>query len=271
MKAGAILLLTAALLAGLGQTTEAKMTKDEVFLAFTQANDAFSQANRISDDPEQAQALYRQAIAGYEQVIEAGGIHNAELYYNLANSYLLAGNVGRAILNYRRAQRLDSSNPDIQKNLSYARSRRVDQFAVAAQTKVLERLCFWHYDFSMKTRFIIGGICFTMLCFWLILRLWFARWPAVVPVCGVMLLGFLAMSVSIGIEQHALATRRSGVIVAESVTARQGDSENYPVSFNEPLHAGVEFDLIEQRPGWLHVRLPNDQDAWIPESAAELI
>ena len=91
------------------------------------------------------------------------------------------------------------------------------------------------------------------------------------PVCGVMLLLFVCMITSVVVEWHALSTHRSGVILLEFVISRQGDSDNYPQSFNEPLHAGVEFDVIEQRPGWLHIKLSNDQDTWVPDYSAELI
>lgn len=270
-KKSPILLATCFLLAVLCGVANAKMSKNERYLAFTQANDAFTKANQVADNAEQAHTFYQQAITGYERIIEAGGVHNAKLYCNLANSYLLTDDLGRAILNYRRAQRLDNSNPDIHKNLNFARSKRTDQFTVTARKKILERLFFWHYDFSMKTRFVIGGICFAVFCIWLVLRLWIARWPGVVPVCCVTVLITISMIVSVAIEQHSLSTHRSGVIVEESVVARQGDGDNYPKSFNEPLHAGVEFDIIEQRPGWLHIELPNAQNAWIPTQSAELI
>ena len=249
----------------------AKLSKDEIHLAFTQANNAFAKANHLADAPQQSQALYQQAITGYEEIIKAGGIHNAKLYYNLANSYLLTEDLGRAILNYRRAQHLDSSNPDIHKNLNFARSKRIDQFSVTTQKKILERLFFWHYDFSMKIRFVIGGICLSILCIWLILKIWIVKWPAVIPVCSVMLLGLIGMTTSVAIEQHTLLTHRSGVIVADAVVARQGDSENYPEGFSKPLHAGIEFEVIEQRPGWLYIKLSSDQNTWIPAYSAELI
>ena len=249
----------------------AKMATEEIHLAYTQANEAFSKANKRSGDSDQAQALYQQAITGFQKIIEAGGIHNAMLYYNLGNSYLLTDDLGRAILNYRRAQYLDDSNPDIHKNLNFARSKRIDRFTVTTQKKILERLFFWHYDLSMKTRFVVGGISLSILCLWLVLRMWIIKWPAVIPVCSVMLLVLMGMVVSVAVEQHGLSTHRSGVIVTESVIARQGDSDNYPESFTDPLHTGIEFDVIEQRPGWLHINLSSDQDTWIPADAAELL
>ncbi|OQY04813.1 MAG: hypothetical protein B6I25_06435 [Planctomycetales bacterium 4572_13] len=249
----------------------AAMTKDQIHLAYIQANEAFSKANKMIDDPNQAQTLYQQAILGYQKIIQTGQIHNAKLYCNLANTYLLTGDLGRAILNYRRAQYLDSSNPDIHKNLNFARSKRMDRFTVATPKKILKRLFFWHYDFSIKTRLIVGGVCLSILCIWLMLRMWIVKWPAVIPVCSVMALLLSGMIASVVIEQHTLSTHRNGVIITEAVIARQGDSENYPESFSESLHAGTEFEVIEQRPAWLHIKLSSDQNTWIPAYSAELI
>ena len=134
---------------------------NDSLLVFLEANRAFSQANEAMDS-DQVDKLYEQSILGYEKIIEEGGIKNAKLYYNLANAYLLNDDIGRAILNYRRAQELDSSNPDIYKNLNFARRRRIDQITVAPPKKVMERLLFWHYDFTEKTRFVLGGIFFAI-------------------------------------------------------------------------------------------------------------
>ena len=112
-----IILFIGMLLSTAGFGTEAEMSHDEIVLAFADANRLFRQANESTQDPQAAQGLYEQAILKYEKIIEDGGIKNAGLYYNLANAYLLSDNLGRAILNYRRAEKLDPGDPDIQKNL----------------------------------------------------------------------------------------------------------------------------------------------------------
>jgi tetratricopeptide (TPR) repeat protein len=248
----------------------AAMSRDDSLLLFSQANQTFSKANETKDTQEAA-ALYEKAILDYEKIIDQGGIKNAKLYYNLANAYVLNNNIGKAILNYRKAQLLDSSDPDIYKNLNFARSKRADSIPVSSQKKILERLFFWHYDFSVKTRFIIGGIGFAVFCIWLTLKLWFARWPASKVVCTISALLALCMISSVAAEFFTAKSNLGGVIVADSVIARQGDGNNYSQSFNEPLHAGVEFDVLEQRSGWMHIKLANGQDAWIPEQSSELI
>jgi len=251
-------------------SVHAAMSRDDSLLLFSQANQTFSKANETKS-PQEAAALYEKAILDYEKLINQGGIKNAKLYYNLANAYVLSNNIGKAILNYRKAQLLDSSNPDIYKNLNFARSKRADNIPVSSQKKVLERLFFWHYDFSTNTRFIVGGIGFAIFCIWLTLKLWITKWPATKVVCTISALLALCMISSVAAEFFTAKSNLGGVIIADSVIARQGDGNNYPQSFNEPLHAGVEFDVLEQRSGWLHIQLANGHDAWIPEPSSELI
>jgi SH3-like domain-containing protein len=55
------------------------------------------------------------------------------------------------------------------------------------------------------------------------------------------------------------------------VIAYQGDGQNYPPSFKAPLNAGTEFELIERRPGWFHIKLADGSEGWISQTSAELI
>ena len=63
----------------------------------------------------------------------------------------------------------------------------------------------------------------------------------------------------------------AGVILSPQVTARKGDGESYEPSFNQPLHAGTEFILLESRNDWHHVELPDGRECWIPARSAGLV
>ncbi len=251
---------------------------------FNQANQFFREANAATNDPDQAQKLYEKAILNYEKIISDGRIKNSKLFYNLGNAYFLKEDIGRAILNYRRAERLDKADTNIQKNLAFARSRRIDTVEVKTEERILETLFFWHYDFSIKTKFLITCVCFAIVCISITVILWRgspreitsltisrgkSTWLVVTAtICGLLTASFLA---SVIVETRSRANTICGVITDRQVVARQGDGPNYPESFKDPLHAGTEFDLIEQRSGWFHIRLADDSDGWIPDNAADLI
>lgn len=68
---------------------------------------------------------FRGAVAGYERILDRGLV-SVKLYYNLANAYFKENRLGKAILFYRRALRLDPGNDDIRYNLDIAEARTKD-------------------------------------------------------------------------------------------------------------------------------------------------
>ncbi len=272
-KAGTVrYLVTMTLCLGAGSTLLlAAPNKDQLYALLNEANSTFQQANAVTDNRDRAKELYAQAILLYEKIIDQGGIHNANLYYNLGNAYLLNDDLGKAILNYRRAEQLDSAGVDLRNNLEYARRQRLDKVNVEASRRVLATLFFWHYDFSIRTRFWLAGLFFALLCGAGTLRVWLGR-SSTISVAMVLLgLLLVCFATSTAIEMKSRAGTTYGVITAPEIVARQGDGPNYPPSFQEPLHAGTEFTLIEQRPGWYHIRLSDNSDAWIPDGTAGLV
>ncbi len=249
---------------------KAEIPKEQLYILFNQANEAFRQANS-SQNSAKADELYEKAILSYEKIINEGQIENAGLYYNLGNAYLLKENIGKAILNYLRAQKLDNSDANIQKNLEFARSQRIDKITPKARERIMETLFFWHYDFSLRTKFILACLFFAAFCITLTVIVWLGRTvpaSAAAVITGILMLCFFA---SVVVETRERAHLICGVITVQDVAARQGDGQNYPASFKDPLHAGTEFDVLERRPGWLHIRLSDNNDGWIPNNTAELI
>ena len=264
------LLLAGLLLLSLIRPAEAELTKAEKVSLFNQANEAFRQANSAKD-PEQAERLYDRAILSFEKIINEGDVKNSGLYYNLANAYFLSGRLGKAILNYRRAEELDGSDENIKKNLAFARSKRTDKITMKTEKRVLHTLFFWHYDFSIKTRFILTCVFFGIVCLCVTAVIWFGRnslWTVPGVICFLLTVCFLG---SVLVESQMRADRACGVITAKEVTARQGDGQNYSPSFKEPLHEGTEFDLLEHRAGWFHIQLSDDSEGWIPDDSAALL
>jgi tetratricopeptide (TPR) repeat protein len=259
------LLFTAALAAG------DTLSKEQIHTLFTQANDAFRYANTTVDDTDKADSFYEKAILGYEKIMREGRVENPKLYYNLANAYLLKGDIGRAILDYRRAEKLGKSDSDIQKNLAFARSRRVDRVEIKTEKQILQTLVFWHYDFSMRAKFTVACVCFAVFCLCLTVMIWFGR-NASLTVVTVISAGLLVCLISsLTVEAYSQTANLSGVIISPEVVAYQGDGQNYPSSFKAPLHAGTEFELVERRSGWFHIKLADGSDGWISQSTAEII
>jgi tetratricopeptide (TPR) repeat protein len=266
----ALLLALSLILLGTGNAGWGKISPEEVKELFTQANEAFGAAN-AETDPTQSERLYDKAIFSFERIINEGDIANAKLFYNLANAHLLRKDIGRAILNYRRAQLLDGSDANIKKNLAFARSRCLDKVNLQTEQKVLQTLFFWHYDFPLRIRFLLACLSFAAVCVSLTVMVWRGRvssFLAVFIVSGVLVACFIG---SVGLEMRNQHQKAYGVIISPEVMARQGDGLNYPASFKESLHAGTEFRLLAERPGWFYIQLADDSEAWIPDDSAQEI
>src|SRR5262249_32992192 len=176
------------------------------------ANRAFEQA-LVSPTPQDAKGYYQQAIAGYEQLV-AGGIHNAKLYYNLGNAYFRLNDLGHAILQYRRGLRLEPGNRQLQANLSYARSRRLDQIDVSGQQHAfLPQLFFWSDELSVPTQWSLAlvGYCLAWGCAFA--HLVWRRAALLWSLAGAAFFCLIFTS-SAWLTQSQYTTRHAGVIVA---------------------------------------------------------
>ncbi len=243
----------------------------DVWSRFREAEASARQANELlRTAPDKARALLEKAALYYEAVHREGGIENGKLFYNLGNIYFRLGDIGKAILSYRRAERFIPNDVNLQQNLSYARSRRIDKIEPMPQTQVLRTLFFWHYDLGGSARAWLFALASGML--WLFASLYLLKRK---PWLRSTAIGWAVICVSLmgslGVEAYEQSSIQGGVILEKEVVGRKGDGVAFEPTFREPLHAGVEFTLIEQRKGWLQIELANGRRCWIPDSAAEII
>src|ERR1043166_1680077 len=75
----------------------------------------FDNANKFYEEHK-----YKEAIQEYSSLLAERRV-SPNLLFNLANAYFRAGDIGRAVLNYRRAELLAPRDPEVQANLSFAR------------------------------------------------------------------------------------------------------------------------------------------------------
>lgn len=220
-----------------------------------------------------AQAL-RGALLRYERVGQATGWSNGLLAYNAANVHLRLGDVGRAVLMYRRAAELVPGNSDVRRGLAHARRLRVDRIEEPVSAGVARVVLFWHDRLPARTR----AIAFLALwcAFWagFLLRMLAAglrsgRWLRPAGAACLLLAGALAASLAADAIDAAAAP--PGVITAAAVVARQGDGHSYEPSFESALHGGTEFRLLEDRGEWWRIRLADGRRTWIEAAAGELV
>lgn len=232
--------------------------------------DLFARANALGPDrPAEAAAGYAAAAECLESAA-ASSDRGGKLLYNLGNAYLLAGDVGRAVLNYRRAELALGDEPNLRRNLALARRMRTDRIAPADRWRGLKTLLFWHYDVGRPARMVAFGICYVLVWFLAAWRLVRPRARVGWAICLCAAIVVLAGG-SLAAESGWLGGRTEGVIVAAETAARTGDGDQGQAAFDGPLHAGTEFTLVEKRRRWMHVELTDGRRCWIRTRAAGLV
>ncbi len=247
------------------------LPEEELTRHLESAERAFRRGVELEEtDPQGAREQYERALLHYERLVRDDGVRNGKLYYNIGNTYFRLGDIGRAILNYERAARYMPGDENMRANLEYARSRRIDRVELEESERIFKTLFFLHYDVPLRIKLAIFTALFALVwvvaAFRLFLDLPVFRTLIIIP--AVVSALFLA---SIVVESVDAARNPEGVVTAREVVARKGDAETYQPSFTEPLHAGTEFVLLEERSGWLHVELEDGSRCWIPAQAGERV
>lgn len=213
---------------------------------------------------------FAEAAAVYETIVRAG-IQDSALYYNLGNAYFKQGELGRAILNYRRAQYLDPRDPDIATNLTVARSQTVDKLEAGDEGFLTNFVLIAEEWLTLGEAALLALVLWILLCVVAIVAILRPRWRYYCLWAGGVLACFLALGLlSIAGRYYTRQAYPSAVIITPEidVTSGPGTAQQYLVEFT--LHTGAEVQLLDSRPGWRRVALPgNDFQGWVPEEAIE--
>jgi hypothetical protein len=210
---------------------------------------------------------FDQAIEEYQKIVDLG-IKNYRVLYNLGNAYFRKNQLGKAILNYRRALSLDPRDEDSIANLRFAKLFTLDKIE-EQRVNPLSNLLHWFLDlWSTDELTILVSLfyCLSVLFGILILftrskRVW--AWGLTI-----LLLVFVVFSSSF-VTKLYFNSIRSGVVIAPQAEVRSGPGEDYTLQFTG--HEGLEFQISGDSEDWYRILLPNGVRGWIPKKAVEII
>jgi tetratricopeptide (TPR) repeat protein len=213
------------------------------------------------------QGDYESARVLYESLVEQG-IRQAALYFNLGQTYWQSGDLGRALVNFRRAQALAPRDRDIQTALSQARSVRKDLQG--------DELAFPDYLAALTLSWLTEDESLLFVAFfWAALlclaafRLSSVRKPKLrLPfvVVGVLFIASLLLWVSRIYVGHY---RVAAVVIEDVTTVMSGPGESYIRLYD--VHAGAEMRILNLQGDWAHFVLPDLREGWIQVDAVESV
>ena len=218
---------------------------------------------------------YRQAAEAFVVAWRAGA-ESTEVFTNAANCFAFAGLMGRAVRYYRRALAVAPNNRRAEGGLEFLRASLPVRRAASTSTSLLRTLFFWHDGLAFRTRRLLffalfpAGFLFFTIALWRRRPFFWLGMTCVLP--GLALLGSLLTDALSG------SLARDGVLQVE-IEGRRGDGATYGPSHSMPLPAGTEVTVISEArgsgndsdAGWVHVRLLDGSESWIPVSAIERV
>jgi hypothetical protein len=222
-----------------------------------------AEANRLYEAGQ-----FAEAVVAYQALVDAG-VEDGALYYNLGNAHFKAGDLGRAILNYRRAQALLPRDPDVAANLQLARAQAVDRLETEDEGVVvgLVRRVLVEWTTLDEAAAITLGLWVVLCALIVTAILWPRGRQGLTYGIAVMAVLLAVGMLSVGVRVSEARSKAPAVVVVTSAEVRSGPGEDYLTEFS--LHAGAEIRVLEQRNGWVRIALPGDLQGWMPSGAVE--
>jgi tetratricopeptide (TPR) repeat protein len=214
----------------------------------------FGRANAAYDEQN-----YAQAVADYEEILSHGS-DSGWVYYNLGNSYLRQGHLGRAIAAYVRSEVRLPRNSDVRANLSYARAQARDALAPAEPSPVVRSLFFWHYALSYHELVYVTAAVHGLFWLALGLRVWYrqvAAWRLASYVLGTM---WVAVGCSLLLRSRF--PQEIMVVNNREIEVHSGTSYDTVVRFK--LHEGTQGRVVDTEDTWLRIELSDGKQGWVP-------
>jgi hypothetical protein len=234
-----------------------------------QAEESFTEAVRLRDEPEKARPLFRQSADLFEELRRRGAA-NPALFRDQGNACLLADDLPGAILAYRRGLRLKPDDRTLQQLLAEAREQVVyePESGTFARPPVLARPP-WLPRLPVRGGLLLACAAYTFGCVGLV-RWWMLRRGPWLKLClaAFAVTGLLALAISAEEwDQRDRDARPLVVITADKVLLRKGNGTAYPLRHDMPVNRGVEARRLFERGGWVQIELSGGERGWVPRQS----
>lgn len=257
------------------------------FVAVSPAHAAEADANSLWSEGNEAYAAedYDAAIAAYSAIVEMG-YESDLLYYNLGNAYFKrgqgnvdgqgkafnSGELGRAILNYERALKLNPELEDARYNLdlAYKLTNAPEEVPVGFMTSMWRSMS---GAFSSNTWTITSLV---MLFITLALVLLYLLANNIVLrkvsffVSIVTLITFIFTTAFAITQRDVQQDRSRAIIVCNDIQAIHSEPSNKSKVIREHSQ-GVAVEVLRSEKEWSEVKFADGEKGWILTDAIEVI
>ena len=219
-----------------------------------------------------AQGQWDAAIKDYSMIVSTS-LESAALYCNLGDAYFKSGNIGKAILNYERALKLDPSYSDARYNLDLANNSiqdRIDPVPEFILKSLAKKLC-WVLDSDSWTICFLVFLALTlaMLLLYLLAPGIALRRTGFFTALATLVITILCLWFAIWQKNDCMKADQAVVMcpvtsVKSSPTA--GSAKDLFI-----LHEGTKVEILDQVGAWNNIQLADGRQGWIQSEDIEII
>ncbi|HEU6447429.1 MAG TPA: tetratricopeptide repeat protein [Verrucomicrobiae bacterium] len=236
--------------------------------------DDFSTANKLY-----AEGKFSDAANLYKKIL-ASGQTSPNLLFNFGNAEFKAGNLGKAIAAYRRAELLAPRDSEIRANLDFARKQ------VQGPTVSESRWQDWLGQLTLNEWAILAAIAFWLTFILLAAKQikaaqvsslrekqnnFTGKMPALFLRRAIFICGALAIlfGVATGLQTAEHFSNQSAVVISNDIVAKSGPFDDAQKTFS--VRDGEEFLVLDHHDNWVQVDDGSGKIGWLQLKQVEVL
>jgi tetratricopeptide (TPR) repeat protein len=214
---------------------------------------------------------YGKAIVEYKAIVD-GGEYSLELYYNLANAYFKADSLGKAILYYNKALRIDPSQEDFIHNLAFAEVRTKDkvaqepEFFLSSWARAL-RNSLSCTAWSVMSLVALGLFLAFVLLFLLASDIKVRKAGFIGALCA-LVLGVAVTAFAISSRNNMLH-HDEAIVMASAISIKSSPDRSATDIF--VLHEGTMVRILSEVDEWREITIADGKKGWVEAKNIEQI
>ncbi|MBT3482804.1 MAG: hypothetical protein HN457_15380 [Opitutales bacterium] len=237
------------------------MGMDKSFAAdWESAETAFATALQVAEaggNSNTIEARFAEAALQFEACGEAK-IRSGLAWYNAGNAWFKAGEIGRAIANYRQAQGYRPFDSRVALSLEASRALRIDAVPEPENGR------------AWPLRWMLALLSFSCLVTCAVGLSWIRfRSRVWAGIAGASLACSVLLGASVAVQSSS--REAPGVLVVDEAYGRKGPSYSYRSAYLDPLHNGIEMTVLEMRSDWVLARLEQGSECWLPRETVQVL
>ncbi len=242
---------------------------------------SFSMTLGQQADSAYSAEMYSKAIELYNRSIAEEG-RSGDIYYNLGNAYYRADKIGKAVISYERALRIDPTHEDARVNLDFVRSRIQDRpeddtvFLAAIHRSIVSAMGANAWAWTSFAIFVLLICAIGVYIFSTNVTL-----RKISFFGGIVLLFVTIYFLMVAADSRSRACSHDDAVVIVPSTQLTSAPRASRAGSDKvvTIHEGTEVQIVDsvatpddpQSPMWYNVKINNNTKAWLRASDVERI